>query len=535
MSFSCFPAGRLLVALMAVLLTLPARAAVGDAPFDVLEFAVEGNTVLEVEKVERAVMPYLGPQRGMEGVNRARAALEQAYQDAGFLTVSVIIPEQGVEEGVVTLRVMEGRIEKLKVTGSRYFSQGVIREAVPELAPGTVPNFNVVQRQLTDVGLSSPDRRLTPLLRPGSQPDTMETELKVEDTAPLHASVEFSNRQSPQTHPGRASASLRYDNLWQAGHSVGVSWNVSPRHPSEQNYLAGNYSLPWGRNTLSLSFSHSASDIASVSDTSVVSKGDTVGLHLGRLLRGEGSEVHFLSAYVEYKHLKETYNLLGIDTNSLPMTYWRFGGQYEASTPDRWGGNWRFGAALAMGLRGVSGREQKCRSAEDLTDQFACRREGAQANWATVNGHLARDQRLPWGFTLQGYVGGQLSSGPLIGNEQYSIGGVDTVRGYLDGEQAGDFGWRTRWELLTPDVLGRWLDGTASAQFSVFYDRARAGLQQAVAPQESNFQLGSVGLGMRLVLLRRVNAYLIGARTLYGGAWTHQGARRAHMAVSADF
>ena len=101
-----------------------------------------------VPAVEQAVMPFLGPERTLADVEKAREALEKAYQSAGFLSVFVDIPEQRIEGGVVRLRVVEGRIDRLAVTGSRYYDQGFIRQGVPALAPGTVPDFNQLQAQL---------------------------------------------------------------------------------------------------------------------------------------------------------------------------------------------------------------------------------------------------------------------------------------------------------------------------------------------------------------------------------------------------
>ena len=136
--------------------------------FSVLEYQVEGNSVLGTEPIERAVYPFLGESRSYEDVEAARAALEQTYRDAGYGTVSVDVPPQRVVDGVVVLRVVEGRIARLRVAGSRYFSQGRILEQVPALAEGTVPRLPEVQQQLVGVN-NSLDRRVTPLLRPGKE------------------------------------------------------------------------------------------------------------------------------------------------------------------------------------------------------------------------------------------------------------------------------------------------------------------------------------------------------------------------------
>src|SRR5581483_3735316 len=93
---------------------------VADPQFDILEFEVHGNSVLDVETIERVVTPFLGLNKTMADVEAARAALEKVYQSVGYLTVFVDVPEQRVDGGVVMLNVIEGRIELLRVTASRY-------------------------------------------------------------------------------------------------------------------------------------------------------------------------------------------------------------------------------------------------------------------------------------------------------------------------------------------------------------------------------------------------------------------------------
>ncbi|MBV8276611.1 MAG: hypothetical protein JO170_15310, partial [Verrucomicrobia bacterium] len=64
------------------------------------EYRVEGTHKLSELEVEEAVYPYLGPGRTTEDVEHARAALEKAYQEKGYQTVSVQIPAQQVRNGV---------------------------------------------------------------------------------------------------------------------------------------------------------------------------------------------------------------------------------------------------------------------------------------------------------------------------------------------------------------------------------------------------------------------------------------------------
>ncbi|MDO8962427.1 MAG: POTRA domain-containing protein, partial [Methylophilus sp.] len=86
--------------------------------FNVFEFKVDGNTVLPAGKIEEAVYPHMGEAKTIDDVEKARSALEKSYQDAGYLTVSVSIPQQEVDAGIVRLLVTEGSVETLRIKDS---------------------------------------------------------------------------------------------------------------------------------------------------------------------------------------------------------------------------------------------------------------------------------------------------------------------------------------------------------------------------------------------------------------------------------
>ncbi|MCL5059406.1 MAG: hypothetical protein M1449_02095 [Candidatus Thermoplasmatota archaeon] len=240
--------------------------AADDGRFDLFEIRVEGNTVLPALLIERAVYPSLGEKKGIQDVEAARAALEKLYQDNGYLTVLVDIPEQEVKNGVVRLRVTEGRVERLRVTGSRYFSLGRIREKTPDLAEGSVPYFPDVQKQLAAVNRGG-DRRVTPVLRPGRSPGKVEVDLKVDDRLPLHGSVELNDRYSANTTRTRLNANMRYDNLWQREHSLSLGVQTAPQEPAESTVFSATYVWPTDKgNYLAAYGVISESDVAALGD-----------------------------------------------------------------------------------------------------------------------------------------------------------------------------------------------------------------------------------------------------------------------------
>ena len=65
----------------------------------ITEYRILGAKRLDKRSVEKAVYPFLGPERQPEDVDAAREALEKAYRDAGYSTVSVTIPSNGCARG----------------------------------------------------------------------------------------------------------------------------------------------------------------------------------------------------------------------------------------------------------------------------------------------------------------------------------------------------------------------------------------------------------------------------------------------------
>jgi len=71
-----------------------AKAATDESshPFDVWEFRIEGNTILDNQVIEKTVYQFLGNNKNIATVEEARGALEKAYHDAGYQAALVDIP-----------------------------------------------------------------------------------------------------------------------------------------------------------------------------------------------------------------------------------------------------------------------------------------------------------------------------------------------------------------------------------------------------------------------------------------------------------
>jgi hemolysin activation/secretion protein len=473
--------------------------AVEDGRFDVMEYRVEGNSVLATPRIEEAVYPHLGEHKTIQDVEAARSALEKAYHDGGYPTVFVDIPEQEVNSGTVRLRVTEGQVERLRVTGARYFSLGRIKAGAPELAEGNVPYFPEVQKQLAALGASA-DRRVTPVLRAGRSPGKVEVDLKVVDKAPLHGSVELNDRYSGTTTKTRLNASVRYDNLFQREHSFTLSAQTAPENTDESKVLSATYVWPMaGGNYLAAYGVLSESDVAAVGDVNVIGNGKIAGLRYIVPLRVRPGYFHSLTLGADYKDFDETVSLLGSDNTNTPISYLPLSLGYEGTFQGP-GNQTKFNATLNFALRGLADDKVECLPGVFL-DEFACKRSGGKSNYAYLRLDLKHTHQFAAGWNVLGRMSAQVASGPLISNEQFSAGGVDTVRGYLESTAAGDdgaiAGLELRMPLLTVGRQSLAEVGLTELTPYVFAEGASLRVQEALSGQTDRFDLLSAGIGLR--------------------------------------
>lgn len=495
-----------------------------EAQFDVYEYRVEGATLLPATVVEQAVYAHLGENKNVADVEKAREALERAYHGAGYLTVLVSIPEQKVKSGVVRLEVTEAPVNRLRVVGSRYYSLGEIKAGVPELAEGNVPHFPEMQKQLASLNRSG-DRRITPVLRPGKAPGTVEVDLKVQDQLPLHGNVELNDRQSQDTTRTRLSASLRWDNLWQKQHGLGVAVQTSPEKPDESKVFSANYTLPLASgNYLALYGVHSDSDVAVLDTFNVVGNGDILGVRYIVPLRGRGQLSHTATLGVDYKDFDQTVKLTGGGDFNTPIRYMPFTLGWDGNWLDE-GRNTKLGLAFNFHVRGLVADEA----------DFANKRYKGRPNYAYLRGNFSHTGTWPQGWGVTGRAGLQIAAQPLIANEQFAIGGVDTVRGYLESTALGDDGATLGLEAFTPNFaahLGEVLD---DLHLLAFVDSGQVRVRSPLPEQTDRFTLSGAGLGLRFKGWNGVSAGVDWAVALKEAGGTKRGDKRANFRVSFEW
>ncbi|WP_022973033.1 ShlB/FhaC/HecB family hemolysin secretion/activation protein [Xanthomonas maliensis] len=466
-----------------------------SARFDILAYQVIGNTQLQNAQIERAVYPFLGPQRTAADVESARAALQGVYEAAGLETVAVSIPEQDAASGLVTLQVSEQRVGRVRVVGADYYSPDDVIRGAPSLAEGSVPNFKDVQRDIVALN-QLPDRRVTPQVQAGAAPDTVDVDLTVDDTLPLHGSLELNNRKSANTSELRLNAAVHYDNLWQRGHSLNLSAQTAPQNPDDARVFSASYlaRFPGSPFSLLAYTVRSDSQVAAINGYNVIGNGSLSGIRLMRSLPNGDGFFHSLSLGVDVKDFKED-TLFGSDRSSAPIRYAPLSAAYNASwVRPRSTSTLTFTATA--NLRGVG----------DDAERFDAKRYRARPNFMHLRADATQTRTLGQDVQLYGHLQTQLAAEPLISNEQFSIGGLDSVRGYNESQALGDWGTAGQVELRSPSFASAAARLVQEARLYAFVDAGYVRIRDPLPEQRISETLVSTGLGLTLKAFAHLNS-----------------------------
>jgi hemolysin activation/secretion protein len=489
--------------------------------FDIYEYRVLGNTVLPNRDVEVVLYPLLGPHKSITDVEAARTALEKTYHDRGFATVFVDIPEQDVNDKIVRLKVTEGRLHDVRISGARYFSEHKILAQVPEATAGNVPNLPKLQEELSAVNVETADRSIVPVLKAGPVPGTVDLSLKVDDHLPVHGSVEVDNQNTPDTKPVRVNVSLSYSNLFQDLDNASLQYQLSPQNTSQVEVLAANYA--WGSLGSwhpSLYFVDSDSNVPTVGTLGVIGKGQIYGARLGYFLSNSPVSPQSITLGIDYKHFLQT---IGLATNSFttPISYTNLSVAYAGT----WSSDvqaFSMSSAANFGPRGVPNNPET----------FANKRFEAQPNYFYVKLDGTYIVHLPVGFQIMLRADGQFAVEPLIVNEQFSITGADGVRGYLEAEVLSDKGAKGTVQLQSPVAK---LHTFSLGDVFVFYDAGKASVIDPLPDQPASTELRSWGAGINLLPSYWLNGALTWADPLRNGPNTRRGDSRVLFVVRGSF
>jgi hemolysin activation/secretion protein len=103
---------------------------------------IEGATLVSAGEIESATRGFTGANKDFADVQRALEVIERLDTSKGYSAVQVILPEQELNKGEVTFKVVEAKVGKIIVEGNKFFDEANVRASLPSLVAGSSPNVD---------------------------------------------------------------------------------------------------------------------------------------------------------------------------------------------------------------------------------------------------------------------------------------------------------------------------------------------------------------------------------------------------------
>lgn len=497
------PNYRIFVTLHALLILLVPTPVLAITFIDVWQYRITGVNSVDAQLLQQAVGPFTGTARTVEDIDQAAGAVQAVYQRLGMQTVAVSVPEQDVSSGVVTIAVEETRIRRVRVVGSRYFSLTAIKKQLTLVESGGVLNLRELQTGVQGLNRKSADLQVVPAVEPTQLPGMVDVDLNVTDKMPLHGGVELTNYHSSTTTPTRLSLDLRYGNLWQRFHELGLQIQTAPEDTDEVRVAVLSYLAPLpGDGRIAGYYIKSDSDIATVNDIRILGKGNIFGLRWVKPIVQRRSNVQSFSLGFDLKDFDEdTYSAVTLAA-SAPLKYLTFSALYSMSNNTAHGAD-SLSTGFTWGLR----------SLVNDADEFLLKRAGADASFMYFKVDWKHTYYLPAAWELSHSFAGQIAESPLVSNEQFSAGGVSTVRGYYESQVSGDSGVVANIAVHGPD-LSESLPWFSELDIYGFVDGAWVNTKWSLPGEQSTTVISSIGIGAYSLLFGGLALQIDGAMAL---------------------
>ncbi|WP_348695775.1 ShlB/FhaC/HecB family hemolysin secretion/activation protein [Duganella fentianensis] len=503
------------------------RAAAEDiVRFEIRQFQLQGNTLLDPAEAAAILQPYTGPVKDFGDVQRALEALEAVYQQRGYRLVSVELPEQELNGGIVRLRVVENRIGRIRVRNNQYFDEANIRRTLPTLEPGRTPNLTDVSANLKLVN-ENPAKNVTLKMQSGELDEEVDAVLDVKDQRAWKAMLNLDNTGTEQTGKTHASTVLQHANLFGLDHVASLQYTTSKEEPGRVKVYGAGYHMPLYTlgDAVDLYASYSNVDSGTVSagifNLAVSGKGATYGGRYTHNLAKRGELEAQLALGLDYKAYKNSVVLQGVelgnDVTLHPLTL-----AYQASLPIT-AGSLSGQVSLIRNLPGGNRADQSA---------FSAIRAGAKAGYTVLRlgGSAVRAFSNDW--QLRAILNAQYSRDELVPGEQFGAGGASSVRGFQEREIANDSGANLNLEAYTPNLCAR--EGW-NCRLLGFYDSAYVRRTHPAAGELASTSIGSVGVGARFQLSTYVNLQFDFGHIVAAGATGRKDANRMHVRLGLAY
>ncbi|MFH0792524.1 MAG: ShlB/FhaC/HecB family hemolysin secretion/activation protein [bacterium] len=449
----------------------------------VQSFQFTGNTVVTAEALSRIVEPYEDKEFTLVGLRAVADSVADYYHKQGYFLAKVVVPEQDISGGNVTLQIFEGKLGEIIVSGNERYSEEFIQKHFARMREEGIIRQDSFERALLLLN-DLPGLKATSVLQAGQERGTTDIAINLEEGAQTEGTLEFNNFGSRYSSRVRLSADAKFSNPSQRGDSLLVR-AVSGSSPGALFFGSVSYSVPTDANGTRAGMYVMTGDFEVGQEFAVLNirgKGTSMGLSLTRPIFKTRKKS--LTAEIGFDARDSKQELLGMTNSYDRVRALRLG--LNRNTEDAKGRTFA-SLFLHQGLGDMFGGMNN--------NDPQSSRPGARADgrFTKLTLEAARVHRMSSKSFVIARLSGQVTNRSLVAGEQMAIGGADSVRGYPQSEYLGDNGIQASVEAR----LASRADQLEKLQYAFFVDWASVSARRPAAGQNKTANLMGIGFGIR--------------------------------------
>lgn len=465
-------------------------------------FWFEGNTAFSDAELAEVTKPFTQRDLGFGELEEARRAITLHYVQHGYINSGALIPDQVPSTGFVLIQIVEGELSSISLSGNHWLRDKYLLSRIRRWSDPPL-NLNRLQEGLQLLRQNPNVAQINAELKPGLTPGESVLDLRVKEHQPFRLGLQFDNQRPP---------SVGAEQIWLLASDLSLTGNSDPLEFKYGIANAGANGLEWsGVDNMEASY-----------HLPVTRRDTTLGVY-GSRLNTSIIENPFRSLSIEslttlfgislrqpiHESLNQEFSLSLAFDHRINKT-WLLGERFNVS-PGAVDGEMRV-SVLRFSQDWLT-RGQNHLLALRSTFNF-----GLDVLEATDNGipqdpdarffsWLGQAQYLQRLFETQTQLvlrlTGQWTDEPLLALEQFSVGGFESVRGYLENQLVRDRGIVSSAEVRLPV----WYDksGAGVIYLAPFFDFGAAwNIEDSPSPSS----IYSTGIGLLISPARHFTAQM---------------------------
>ncbi len=499
------------------------RPAIKGPKFFIKEIRLDGTETFPPEDFRYIIEKYENKEVSFEELNILANEIEREYLRRGVIA-ACFVPPQDIKDGIVTLRVVEAKMGDIKIRqDSRLFDEDILT-FYWRIKKGDTLRYDLMSESLQEMN-KNPDRLVRATLQAGTAPGTTDVILDSETWFPIHVTGSFDREGPFTTGRERWGLGIKDNNFLFVDDTLMAGISFGRDFSSQYAY----HSIPVTNCGTSIMYGYSdnkAYPKKEFTDLQVDSRSRTYSIFLYQDVFYKYEYVGNLSFGLDAKD-KRLRNIAGTTTRDR-LRILRWGANITHTFP---GCVTYMNPEISQGINGLGAKRRS-----DLSSR------GADNTFTKFELDLSHRRALPIADMQASWRANfQFASEKLMPQEEYSLGGINSVRGYPDGDFQADNAFQTNFELLVPPFFlpDDWtlpyddrplkdiITGVAFIDYGYGIRRGKNHDEK----REAN--MASIGAGVRIRLYQQVLARLEWGFVIGDNPVTETADSRFH--VSIDF